>query len=655
MKIKFNSRDETYKKPAGPLKSGDLLKLRIAVAGDEDISISEVSVVVEFDKNKSTASYRMDPAEEMSDEKGSVSCGEDGFRYYEAVFHIIDTGLYWYHFEIKAGDDVVKIGKSGPDNKAVVSSAPAPWQQTVYKRKYDVPEWLCGGVIYQIFIDRFCHEGGYVEMPGKKVRRDWGGMPQYRPDENGEILNNDFFGGNFRGIIEKLPYLEDLGVTCIYLSPICEAYSNHKYDTADYMKTDPMFGTEEEFTELCRKAGEHGIRIICDGVFSHTGSDSLYFDRYGHYGGNGAWKNPDSPYRQWYYFNEDESYETWWGIKTLPRINKNNPSYVNFICGQYGVARHWLKLGASGWRLDVADELPNSFLEKLVAAVKEEKPDAAVIGEVWEDASSKTSYGERKNYFEGDKLDSVMNYPFRTAVIDFVKNGDYFKISSTVETIIENYPPEVVCCLMNSLGTHDTERILTVLGGKDLGPEPLRETEAAEHLSEADYEKAVKRLMTAEVIQMTLPGVPCIYYGDEAGMQGYRDPFNRQCFPWGKEDRRLTAWTMMLTRFRRRHEVYKKGAYRTLVAEGGLYAFERYDENERIVTVANCGETTAVLDGCGSRCDAISGKEYKGKVEVAPCSAMLFVETTDKRTPADQIAEAAEIKSEERIPAHAGG
>lgn len=611
----FDSGEEWHKKPFGAMKSGETLRLRIAVSAD--IDAHGACVVVRFDKNGSEARYDMRPVEGIED-RSIISV-------WETEFPIWDTGLYWYYFEIRTEQGLIKAGKSAAGRSAVIAESPVSWQQTVYQRKYDVPEWLEGGVIYQIFVDRFYHSGSYVEMPGRITRRDWGGMPNYEPDSDGKILNNDFFGGNFRGIIEKLPYIYSLGVTCIYLSPVCEAYSNHKYDTADYMKIDPMFGTEEEFSELCSKADEYGIKVICDGVFSHTGSDSVYFDKYGHYGGNGAWNNPDSPYRQWYYFKEDGSYETWWGIDTLPQLNKSNPSYVNFICGEYGVARHWLRLGASGWRLDVADELPNSFLERLTSAVKQEKSDAAVIGEVWEDASNKTSYGERKNYFEGDKLDSVMNYPFRNAVIGFIKNGNAVLIKNTVETIMENYPSEVVNCLMNSLGTHDTERILTVLGGKELGSDPSREEQAAEHMTPAEYERSARMFMAAEVLQMTLPGVPCIYYGDEAGMQGYKDPFNRQCYPWGHEDKRLIAWTMMLIKFRREHEVYKEGSYRTTAAVRSLYAFERYDRNERIMTVVNSGRRSLKLTAYEQCRDFLTGSEF-GKIVAVPAGRVMILE-----------------------------
>ena len=307
-------------------------------------------------------------------------------------------------------------------------------------------------------------------------------------------------------------------MTCIYLSPIFEAYSSHKYDTGDYEKIDPMFGTEEDFRKLCEEAARYDMRVICDGVFAHTGSDSKYFDKYDHYKTGpaaedktlqGAYNNPDSKYRSWYYFHEDGTYDCWWDFNTLPKLNKHDPSYTEYITGENGIIRKWLRAGASGWRLDVADELPVDFLDALVAAAKAEKPDALIVGEVWEDASNKIAYEERKNYFEGNRLDSVMNYPFRTAIIDFVRYGNAAGLAETV-----NYPPEVLHCLMNVLGTHDSIRILTALAGVDLGPEPSRSLQADIKMSDAEWSQGIKLLKIASLIQMTLPGVPCIYYGD---------------------------------------------------------------------------------------------------------------------------------------------
>ncbi|MCR4842250.1 MAG: glycoside hydrolase family 13 protein, partial [Eubacterium sp.] len=386
------------------------------------------------------------------------------------VFHIaVPTtcvGLYWFHFE---ADTWYGRQYSYKDWASVNFSADRDWmtslQLTVYDRQYSVPEFIRGGLFYQVFVDRFCRgrqtawrddsiKSRYrvcakdepfdnVERRSIVVRDDWGGEPVWEPDSYGEILNNDFFGGNLRGVIDKLPYLEGLGVTCIYLSPIFESYSSHKYDTGDYMKIDAMFGDEGEFAELCKLAKKRGISVILDGVFNHTGADSIYFNKYGIYDGVGAWQSEESGYRHWYDFEENGEYRSWWGIDTLPAVNKDAAEYHELLFGENGVIRKYLRLGAAGWRLDVVDEVPDDFVVELVAAAKAEREDAIVLGEVWEDASNKIAYGVRRRYFLGEELDSVMNYPWKDAIIEYLKSGDALPLAMSIEEICAHYPPEV--------------------------------------------------------------------------------------------------------------------------------------------------------------------------------------------------------------------
>ena len=295
------------------------------------------------------------------------------------------------------------------------------------------------------------------------------GEPYFWPNEQEDgYLNRDYFGGDFEGIRQKLPYLANLGVTCIYLNPIFEAHSNHRYNTADYLKPDPLLGTAEEFTRLCAEAKERGIRIILDGVFSHTGSDSLYFNREGRYGPGGAYRDRNSPYRSWYDFDSGYNcgYRSWWGFESLPEVQEDDPSYVNFICGKGGVIDTWLNRGASGFRLDVADELPDEFIEKIRAAVKSHGNDKLLIGEVWEDATTKEAFGRRRTYLRGHGLDTTMNYPFRNLTIDFVRGADAAAVADGLMDIVENYPKPAVDCLMNFLSTHDTERAMTAISGE---------------------------------------------------------------------------------------------------------------------------------------------------------------------------------------------
>ena len=648
--LRYNSRDERSKRPFGAVKSGTEVFFRVRVSSD--IVVRGLWIVVKYDRHEAAAWYDMTPEQPP---KAETTDAVNRYVSYKASVRFNDTGLYWYHFEIETDLGWLKAGKSQIDDKPFITDRlqyagdPDPWQLTVYDEKNSRPEWIYGGVYYHIFVDRFnrsrkrraeLEEGHFAysgdsyaddcDLSDRVCRSDWGGMPQFRPDDRGRILNNDFFGGDIPGITEKLPYLEGLGVTCIYLSPVFEAYSNHKYDTADYSRIDPAFGTDDDLEELCRKASEHGIRVILDGVFAHTGSDSVYFNKYGTYGDGGAWRDAASPYRSWYSFREDGSYDSWWGIDTLPKVNKLEPSYEEFITGRYGIARKWLKKGAAGWRLDVADELPTRFMSALSAAVHHEKNDALLIGEVWEDASNKMAYGERKNYFEGDKLDSVMNYPFKNAIISFVRNGDSRGIALTVERIVENYPPFAVNALMNNLGTHDSIRILTALAGENIDARlETREAQAAASLSKDEYESGTMLLKMAVLLQMTLPGVPCIYYGDEAGMEGYADPFNRKCYPWGNEDTDILEWYRKLTGIRRREAVFKEGKYRTLVHHNRCYAFSRSDPRHgEMVTAVNRGDIVRKLPLTGNWIDLLTRKMYytqrEGPVKIVQDGMMLL-------------------------------
>ena len=415
----------------------------------------------------------------------------DDKEIWDIELSVPECGLYWYHFDYDSSwgrGSVYNIG----DGKGDVwngRNSRLQWQLTVYDKNYKTPSWLKGGIMYQIFPDRFFRSGEKKEnVPSDRILRDdFDGEPNWRPNEKGEVLNNDYFGGDLRGITEKLSYLFELGVTCIYLNPIFEAHSNHRYNTADYMKTDPLLGTEEDFKKLCESAGRVGIKIILDGVFSHTGDDSRYFNRYSRYDTVGAYNSKSSPYFKWYKFDRyPDEYKSWWGFKTLPEVTEECPDYDEFICGKNGVIRKWLRLGASGWRLDVADELPDCFIDDLRVAVKTEKPDGILLGEVWEDATTKFSYGTRRRYLLGVQLDSVMNYPFAEAVTDFARNGVAESFESSVMTIIENYPKEALDVLMNHIGTHDTERAITKIAGEKSDYRD-RQWQSEHFLSEEEY------------------------------------------------------------------------------------------------------------------------------------------------------------------------
>jgi len=571
--ILFDSRSELDKLPFGAVAEGTNVRLGIRFA--EALKVTEVRLAEIIDADGQRREFEL-----------SQVWTEHGYSRFEGSVCFETKGLHWYFFKTVA-DGAERVVERKASGAGFTDKEPVSWQQSVFSFDYTTPEWIMRGAFYHIFVDRFNKSGFRPSKPGSVLRDDWGGVPNFRPDENGEIRNNDFFGGNLDGVIEKLPYLSELGITCIYLSPVFEAASNHKYDTADYLKIDPAFGDETVFAELCSKAGKLGIRVICDGVFNHTGSDSVYFNREGNYGENGAYRDKESKYYKWYNFIEwPDKYDSWWGVKTLPQIKKECLSFRSFINGDNGVLEKWLYLGAAGWRLDVADELSEGFLRELRKTVKGVNPEALIVGEVWEDASSKISYGSRRHYFEGEELDSVMNYPLKDAIIGYIKTGRAEDLCGTVEALCENYPKPALDCLMNILGTHDTERILTVLSGKSF---ISREERASAELSEAERTNAKTLLRAASLLQFTLPGVPSIYYGDEAGLEGYEDPFNRRCYPWGSEDTELIEWYKKLLAARKSCVAFAGGDYRTLRAENGVYVFTRYKNSEKAIIAVNWG------------------------------------------------------------------
>ena len=404
-------------------------------------------------------------------------------------------------------------------------------------------------------------------------------QPEWRPTEDGKVLNNDFFGGTLRGISSKMAYIASLGVGLLYLNPIFMAYSNHRYDTCDYKRIDPMLGTEDDFAELCKTAHKFGIRVILDGVFSHTGSNSVYFDKEKIFG-NGAYSNPESPYREWYQFEEyPEKYTSWWDFETLPCINEENPNFIDYIIeSEDSVVSHWMGLGADGFRLDVADELPDTFIAKMRKKMREINPNSLLLGEVWEDASNKIAYEKRRRYFVDGELDGVMNYPWRTAILDFCSGKDGgIALKSAVETIFENYPRQAAECNMNLISSHDRARALTELGAPFEGS---REEMAAHMLSTSQREKAEKLLKIAVILQYSLPGMPSIYYGDEAGMEGCKDPFNRGFYPWGRENTDLVKFYQMLGKFRNTRKSLRFGDVKISVLDGGIVSIRREYEDE---------------------------------------------------------------------------
>lgn len=580
MYIPYNSRKDYHKSIFGAVEENTTIVFRIVMPRNFSVSASYLAVKEEFSHEKKLISMEWECMQGESEEWWRVEFTPD------------KAGLYFYHFEYDTpfGRSVILLNKDG---YGILNTPGRDWQLTVYEKGFTAPDKFKGGIIYQIFPDRFAFSGKEKkDIPSYRIlRNDRENEPYWKPDEKGITLNNDFFGGDLEGIREKLDYLKSLGVSCIYLNPIFKAHSNHRYDTGDYLQIDPLLGDEDDFRKLCSDAKEKGISIILDGVFSHTGDDSVYFNKYSNYPSVGAYQSQNSPYYNWYKFrNFPDDYESWWGINILPEVTEENEDFLEFITGENGVLRKWMKLGADGWRLDVADELPDVFLDRLRAAVKSEKADALVLGEVWEDASNKVSYSVRRRYLSGRQLDSVMNYPFADAIIHFVRTGDTSSFSETVLTVLENYPKTVVDVLMNHIGSHDTMRIINALAGESL-VNKSRSWQSGKKLSDADYQKGIKLVKLASAIQFTLPGIPSIYYGDEIGMQGYADPFNRGCFIEENGEKSLLEHYRKLGSIRRSNSCFKEGSFRFVSCERACIAYVREDESQSVLVIANRNET----------------------------------------------------------------
>ena len=542
LKAIHDSQEINYRKPFGAVEIGQKVKLSIEINKDITVALeliqcngalTNIGMSKEYLNN---GGYKYSVEIDTSDFLGLL----------EYYFILIDGYERMYY-----GNNDEKLGGIGQ----MYNYNPIPYQITIYEKTV-VPEWYKEGVIYQVFVDRFCNgnEDGSITSPKENsfIYGTWHDTPMYIKDSAGRIVRWDFYGGNLKGIIKKLDYIKSLGINIVYLNPIFKASSCHKYDTGDYENIDEMFGTNEEFKLLCQKAKEKGIRIILDGVFSHTGDDSKYFNKYGKYNTIGAYQSEDSPYFKWYRFNDyPKSYESWWGIDNQPNVEELEPSYLDYIVkNDNSIIKKWMKLGASGWRLDVADELPDKFIEEVKTGMNEVNKDNVLIGEVWEDASNKVSYSQKRKYLYGKELDSVTNYPLRENLINFVKG--YIKsdkFSKRIMSVYENYPRENFHANMNIIGTHDTERILSIL------------------------DRRIELLKIIVTLQMTLPGVPLVYYGDEAGLEGGKDPDNRKAYPWNRENNEILSFYERIVKIRNKEASLRKGNLKIFIILMEMYVY----------------------------------------------------------------------------------
>lgn len=527
-------------------------------------------------------------------------------------------GLFYYEYLFLRGADTLFTSTEDNVTFTLQPSGGSRFRLLITGAGQDTPSWFHGRTMYHIFVDRFAKGAG--ERPaGTVYHAHWNEeIEQFGAYAGAPVKNNEFFGGSLWGIIEKLDYLQSLGVDVLYLSPIFKAASNHKYDTGDYETVDPQFGGEEALRALLEACRTRQMAVILDGVFNHTGSDSRYFNKEGHYSTVGAYQSPASPFADWFYFTKfPDIYTCWWGVKILPKLNLTCPAAHAYFVGQGGIVDRYTRMGVAGWRLDVVDELPDPFLDDLCARVHEATDGrGVVIGEVWENAADKVAYGKRRRYFGGGQLHSVMNYPVRRGVISFVKERNAGALCRVLREIWGSYPPSVSHSLMNLLSTHDTERILTVLGG---APDDGTRTNAElrdMRLSEKERKIAVKLLKMAAAIQFTVFGVPSVFYGDEAGLEGYHDPFCRRPYPWGMENRELLAFYRKLGRIRRENPVLAEGDFALLKETENALVFERKNEKGHLIVAANRGREALTLSLPGAAKELLSGRKNANRVTV---------------------------------------
>ncbi len=586
--IVFNSQELKYKSIFGAVPCETAIIFNIEIA--KELKIRGIYMYVYVDNvNIPTQS-----TEFIFPMKKNVLFSPESKNYCYTLEYITgkEPRLLFYYFKIvfEDGQEIFygnnKEGLGGEGR--IYSSNPVSYQITTYYKGSTTPSWYKEAIIYQIFPDRFYNgnpNGAPVATKSNTfIYGNWNDKPVYLKGENGDILRWDFFGGNLIGISKKLPYLSELGINLIYLNPIFQAASNHRYDTGDYEKVDNVLGTEEDFDNLIKKSKEKGIGIILDGVFNHTGRNSKYFNRFGEYDTKGAYNSPDSPYYSWFSFmSYPDNYVSWWGNADLPCVNELEPSFLDYIIrNENSIVSKWLNKGIRGWRLDVADELPSEFLKILKVRTKEIDKESVLLGEVWEDASNKVSYNVRREYFCGKELDSVTNYLFRDIMLDFFsEKSDSEKTKDNFLHLQENYPLENFYALTNILGSHDTPRILTLIKGivgklKEKYFYYEKNIDRKNAFEKNEEKLPIRLLKLASLVQMTFPGVPLLYYGDEAGVEGEKDPDNRRTYPWGLENKDLVDWYKQIIKLRQEFSLLSTGDIKHFTIDRDIYGYIRY-------------------------------------------------------------------------------
>lgn len=593
-----DSHQLSYREPFGAVSQTSKIDMKIIICSRTLIEACELRV---WENNSLEKYLSMNLVDKSSENDKFIYTYQISYR---APEH---PGLVWYYFIIKNGDKKIYYGNNKHNRGGLGDlyvEEPPSYQITVYE-PFKVSNWYKEGLMYQIFVDRFAK--GSIDFEYDKLYEDcllhknWNDTPFYIREADNRIERWNFFGGNLQGIIDKLDYLKELNVTILYLNPIFKAKSNHKYDTADYMQIDPLFGDEKLFRKLIKEAEKRNINIILDGVFSHIGADSIYFNKFGNFSNIGAYQSKESPYYSWFKFKEfPDSYESWWGVDVMPNVNELEPSYMDFIFeNDNSVIKYWTKLGVKGWRLDVVDELPELFVKGLKKSLKEVDDESVLIGEVWEDASNKISYGEPREYLLGRELDSTMNYPMRRIWIDFLCDVEDAKSTyNKTLSLYENYPKESFFSAMNLIGSHDVVRILTRLAHCNLDGNALTEKEKEKHLlKDSEKKLATKKLKLITLMQFFSPGIPCIYYGDEVGLEGFADPYNRKPFPWNNKNHGILEWYKKISSIRTNYKVFVEGEFSPLFIGSDVYGFIRQSHDTVAIILISRNEKDFIFIG----------------------------------------------------------
>ena len=588
MQVIHDSQSLEFRKPFGAVEVGQKVKLSIIV--DKDILVA-VQLTM-FDGTSLSKGMK----------KEYLNSGE--FKYSVEIDTSDTLGLLEYYFILIDGYDRLYYGNNDEHLGGIgqiYNYNPVPYQVTIYEKSY-IPDWYKEGIVYQILIDRFFNgnEDNAINSPKENsfIYGKWNDSPMYIKDNMGRITRWDFYGGNIKGIIKKLDYIKSLGASIIQLSPVFKSSSCHKYDTGNYEFIDEMFGTNDEFKELCEIAESKGIKIILEAVLSYTSSDSKYFNKLGNYDDIGAYNSPNSKYYDWYKFVKyPYQYESWWGINERPNIKVMDKGYINYIIkNKNSIIKKWIDFGVSGWRLNVIDELPDEFIELIRKRMQGINKETVLLGDIWDDASNKVSYSKRRRYLQGNEVQAVTNYPLRESLINFTKGYiSSHRLKQKVMSLYENYPRENFYGNINIAGTNDTERILTVL------------------------DENIELLRLLVVIQFTLPGVPLIYYGDETGLKGGKEPDNRRSYPWGNENKNIIEFYKEIANIRNNENGLKKGDINIYETDSDVFAFERNYENEKVVVLVNVSKEQKIikdvsLSGCYVNLFNISEKyKFVGK------------------------------------------